>query len=362
MSDLSAIQEKVSKGEALSADETRAIMSSTDNMSVVPDGEDEVDWDKTIDGEKKKEEEAKPQENAGKKEDKAREKTPADLRREEKEKEYAERKRIQDELDKPHEERDIVKNASNYDARTKAYFHEMQAERKARQKAEAELDSLKFSIAKQKGVPAQQAPVQPDPILDGDDDEFISRGEMKKILQQSQAAANKKDDPTSDFPQQQIMTNNYIKICEEVTKNKYEDFQDVMDCYGTVIGNLDEPGNPYTKKIQNAMNSGENVIEMVYKTIKSDPDFEDAIEKIRAKKAPAQPAVKPDNQEKLRLEAEEKERRVRENKNKARTSGSFNGGGDADDGMSMNDILNMSDAAFARLPKDKRSKILKQFG
>lgn len=354
MADLSVIQEKLNKGETLSADETKAVMSAP------PSKDDWGDDDNGItEVVKEKEEKAEPVVETKEEKKKEPEKTDAEMRSEFKEM-----------VEMPYHETDIAKNPQSYTFREKAYFHELRQERKSRQKAEHDLDQLKFQSIKEKAATKiEQLETKETPDIEGDDDEFLTKGELKgelkKTLKQLHAESVK-DAPVSSTLPPPAFNANYVKLCETYARKEYPDYDEVINCWADIV----ESNNAYKDELISAINSGLNAAELAYHLIKDDPDFDDTVVKVRAKmnrgkpKETPKPSQEEIEKENKRKEAEEKEKRIKENNEKVKTSGNFpSGSGDKDAGdYTLLDIYNMSDADFHKLPKAKRDALHKKFG
>lgn len=349
MADLSVIQEKLNKGETLNAEETKAVMSAPPSQDDW--GNDDDSATETVKEEKKKEERTEEK----KEEKKEPERTEAEMRTEFKEM-----------IEAPYHETDIAKNPRSYSVKEKAYFHELRQERKARQRAEHDLEQLKFQNIKEKATAkVEQTETKVTPGIEGDDDEFLTKGELKKTLKQLHAESVK-DLPASNTLPPPAFNANYVKLCETYARKEYLDYDEVINCWTDIVEN----NNAYKDELISAINSGLNAAELAYHLIKDDPDFDDTIVKVRAKmnrgktKETPKPSQEDIEKESKRKEAEEKEKRIKENNGKVKTSGNFpSGSGDKDAGdYTLLDIYNMSDADYFKLPRAKRDMLHKKFG
>ena len=383
------IQAKLDKGEALNKEELKDVMSQPGADS---EGADEVDWDKvtggedegkgdegkSVSGKNTKDDSGKTDEGgeaSGDKTDKdvdggSRSKevpgsgqklNPFQQREKDRIEKVAHKEELRDELariergEKPR----FNEEPGQYSNREKAYFQEVLAERKARQKAELDLETYKFHQVKkqelEKANPVKEKIEEP---INIEDDGFVTGADLKKIVQ------GLRDKPVQDQqqvqPQQVANLKPYLKVCEKAVREKFEDTDEVLELYSKIISD-----NPvYLKRIGDAMNAGDNAVEVTYNIIKNDPSFDDLIDEAKATVARRNPKPKTPATEKTSQEFEQKEKRVKQNLEKPKTTGNFSGGSETgnEDEITAQDLMNMSDAQFAKIPKAKRTKLLQQFG
>ena len=355
--DMKAVEEKITNKQALTPEEIKEVMSLPPGGVIANEPEeaedifkDAIDLDEPKKEDKKEEVKEPPKEE----EKKAAEPPPA------KEPEEAHLDKVYKELDKPEGQEDL----SAFSKNEKGLFWEMKRERRARQKAEEERDVLRFDKIKRENAPKEEPkePVMPDI---GDDD-FVSGKQLKEIVK------NLKAPKVPEAPAQNPMSGmqqRYMAMCDQVARGQYDDYDEVIEAANDIL-----QANPdYTKQLVNAFQKGDNPALVAYHLAKGDPSFDKAITAARIridartpkkKEPPKEEAKKEEKPEAPKVdEAKEKEKKIEENSNKAKTSGSFGGGeGGEGAGMTLQDVMDMSDADFAKLPKAKREALLKKYG
>ena len=364
MKDLESIQDKIDKGEELSPEE-QALLGKED----APEGDQEVtpeetDESKETSDAEKKDDDAEKEEG----EDKDKETKPADEAKKESDaaqKDDAEiteevKQKVADELDKPEEKQDL----SKFNKNETALYWDLKRERRSRQKAEAERDLLRFEKAKDQ-KPEEKAKEDKDDLFEGkEDDEFLSVAEAKKLVEKLQASS--KQQP-GDQIQQDPIQRHYIKICDERAREIYDDYEEVLECGKELLDNTPV----YQMEIAKSVYAGKNPAIVAYHLIKGDPDFPKVLPIAQARIAAAgkkpskkEPAKKEDKVDPAKAKkAKETEDKIEKNTNKVKTSGHFSGGGESATGEFTEDqVLNMSDAEFAALPKKTRDSFLTKFG
>jgi hypothetical protein len=208
-----AIEKKMDKGEALTPEETKFVMSMPSGQGTpVTEDEKDIDWGKAENadvGRKKRDVKVEPSpedkaaEEAKKKKDVLAEKaktlglkedaTEADVVAEEKKKQSeADEKdplvRIEREMQKPEGQEDL----SGFTSREKAYFWRMRKDRKDRQKAEEERDAALFREVKRKKEDGgeDREPKEVDPLEELKSkkaDDFMTVADVLKIFEKMSA-------------------------------------------------------------------------------------------------------------------------------------------------------------------------------
>lgn len=390
-----SVNEKLGKGEALTPEENKFVMSlppGEGESNEVPEDEEPIDWGKAADldgGEASEKKEEKAPEEKQKEADAA-QKTeelkgrakalglPEDsseevvVNAETKKKEQDENDpflKIEKEMAKPEGRRDFT----GWTPREKAYFHQMEKDRKARQQAQEDRDAALFREIKSKQTKkADEEVVAEDPLAElkkKDPEDYMNVGEVVKILEKVITAKPKTDEkPAQGFPPA------FVKLMElsdkEAKANHPEDYDAVMELTEDLINN-----NPaYLKQIHDGIIKGDNPAEITYKLIKDDPQFATlfpaaqtrALAKQKKVDKPGGPAKSPEDLKKEK-EAQAAQDKLKENQNKKKTTVHAGGEGgqeegDTIDGYSIQDIYNMSDLTFAKLPKSTRDKFLEKYG
>lgn len=388
-----AVQGKLDKGEKLTPEETKFVMSlPPDGVEPAPENTDEDDPFKDIEDEGK-EEEGKEKEEKGEEEGKEKETPEGDEDKEEAEpgkaaKEKPEEKKSEakpgeaeppkkEEEKKPDEETfhakvertldlpDYKINLDGYSDREKGLFWELRKERKARQKAEEERDAERFDkIKKQKleELKAKEKAEEEEEKPSEDDEEFITKGEAKK-REKARKEAEALDRAaqaraviirTSDIAAHSIIESRRAK------GEDLPDYDKVMELGPVII----EGNEEYGKAIQAVWNKGGNAALTCYDLIRKDPRFKS----LYNPEAPAKAAEKPKEEKPKETPAEkgkETLKKIDENSKKVKTSGAHGGGGEAQGDYgeySFDQLLNMSTSEFRKVPKKIREKFLKDVG
>jgi hypothetical protein len=355
---LATIDEKIGKGEELTPEEQALLGDEPGpdgDIEVVKDNEYDEDPEAS-DAPKKDEDTPDEGDDEGKDEptDKAKEsdETATDAEKESKDK-------VEAELAKPDDAQDL----SKFNENETALYWELKRERRSRQKAESERDLLRLDKAREakKTEEAKETPDEIEDMLkDRDDDDFLSIAETKKLL-----ASLKKAPAQQEQAQDQgdPIRQGYIKMCDDTARATLTDYDDVMECTEIM------ESNPiYKVEIAKAVQEGKNPAIVAYHLIKGDPDFPKTLPIAQARiaargdkpKAAAKPKVDPEKAKK----AKEAEAKIEKNQTKVKTSGHY-GSGTPDGGsgeLTEQEVLDMSDAEFAALPKKTRDSLLKKFG
>ncbi len=380
-----SVDAKLAKGEALTPEESKFVMSlppdnaSAGNKTEVED-EEGIVWPEEVEGDETPEEKAAADKKKTELADRAKKTGLAETATEE-EIVAAEKKpatedpkldieRLETELAKP----DGKENLEGLTKREVAYFWSMRRDRRARQVAEEERDAARFREIQRKNQDAaskvKEEVVDEDPLKElkeKDQDDFMTVSDAVKILEKALKPASKKEEPKGKAIDPVHMK--YLEFCDkEARTNHSEDYDAVMELAPELI-NTNEA---YVKEVGQAIANGENPAEKTYQLIKQDPEFAKlfpaAETKVKARKVATGKSEKTPEELAKEKKAKETEETIEKNKNKTKTTGHAGGetGGEGDsdkvDGYSITDIMNMSDMTFAKLPKKTRTKFLQQYG
>jgi len=362
------IDEKLAKGEKLTKEESKFIMSlppenATDGNKPPAEEEEVIEW--PVEADDKKVDDKEPEDK------KPEEKKPEPKPEEKKEDTKLDIERLETELAKP-------EGKESFEGLTKrevAYFWSMRRDRRARQKAEEDRDAARFTAAKLKKekeeLPKKEEPEE-DPLKDlkaKDQEDFMTVAEAVKVLEK----ALKKPAPVKEeAPKARTLDpvhQKYLQFCENECKaNHSEDYDVVMELAPEIINSNDR----YVAEVGESIQKGENPAEKVYQLIKQDAEFDKLFPAAEVKVKARKPAEKKPEKTPEELEKEKKaqaaEAALEKNKDKTKTTGHAGGeSGAAEDsgkvdGYSVDDITNMSDLQFAKLPKKTREKFLQLYG
>jgi len=367
--DEKVLESKIQNKEALSKEETDYVMKSVDGESSgkTSDGEG-VDFSDAEDIDKK--DDAKPasdkKEAGDAKADEAKIKADTEAKAKAAEADVAGKKgkeaeegifqKVEKELAKPEGEEDLA----GLSEREKGLYYALKGERKKRQKAEEDRDEVLFRDVKARKVAeakeaAEKAKPEPevDIELDGEDEDFITVKDAKKIVD----ALKKKGKPADDGEADEVTArnrNHTIFIAEMSARDVVEartagGQKDLPDFDTTMkIGELIVEANPeYQKEIYKAYKTGRNPALVTYDLVRKDPKFAALHGKTE---------VKTDDKAK---EGKENLKKLEENEKKPKTSGA-QGGGSAEDleGYTAQALINMSPREFRKVPKHIREKFL----
>lgn len=407
--DIKALEAKIDKGEALTPDEEKFLMSDQKapaefqgNLPPVTDekvedgkdpGKDEGKTEDEIAAAQKEADNKAAQEKAVKDALISRAKaaglpetaTEAEIIAAEKKKEEEIDEndpfyRVEQLLQK--EEKDVTEqDLEKYTKREKAYYYQMRRDRKARQDAEAARDAALFNLAKLKkdgklpeeGKPEDgkdgKPPVEEeDPLKDREPTDFITIADLRALREK--AIKNRRSGGGSIL--QAPVVQSFLKICDEKAAAEHADYEEVLELTEEIIKT-----NPdYQKQVVDALIKGENPALKTYELIKADPEFAKlypaAQVRVKARKAKnpdkkneEAPAAKTKTPEELKKEKEAQaaEDKLKENENKPKTSGHAEGK-DKIEGtdLTIEQIAAMSDREFSKLPKKVRERYLQLYG
>lgn len=371
-----SVQEKLDKGEELTAEENQFVMGGP---ATTVDSKDEDAFteedEKNLDEEenKNKDKDSEPSEEDKKKEE---EKAAADKKaaeeKEKKEKEEAEASKAKEEdegkVDRTKVETELAKpdtevSLDGFNKREQGLFWDLRRERKGRQKAEEERDTLKFHELKRKANEEAKKDKKDkdsekdevDKIFEGkEDDDYLTVAESKALLKTVRETGKGKTSDSEEYARTA-----YLKQCDEGAREKFKsagDYDEVIELTQDIVAKSEA----YQKQISEAIGKGENVAVLIYNLIKGDPEFERLLPVARAR---LKAKGKDKKEDKTKVDSKEIEDKIEANKKKTKTSGNAGGGEDTSGGEEdLQMYANMSDAEFAALPKAKRDAVLKKLG
>lgn len=382
--DLAEVQQKLDRGETLTEDETKAVMSEPNanesNIGVMPQEEEIEDiTDKTSKSEKKEEKEDDKKEDEKSEEEKAAEK--AEKKKKEKEEAEASKDKKDDKLSDEEEAKSIAKvntelekpagqeDLKDFTPREKGYFYEMRRLRTRAQNAEGERDGLKFKEIKRKAqeeASKKEAKEKEDEdIFKGrEDDEYLSIADAKKLVDKVKGKPKENVAETDAQAGVKVMQKNYLAMCDKEAREQFsDDYDEVIEAGRTIIENNEE----YKKQVAAAIVQGQNPGVIAYNLCKADPKFKDELPKAEARlKAKGFTREKKEEgkkeSEKKEDPAKAAEKKIEENQKKVKTSGHYSTGSDSAEDMTAEQFYAMSDQEFQAIPKQKRDALLKRFG
>lgn len=381
MADLKEIEAKAARGEALSAEETREVMSSPpEGIAPALEPGDEIDWGQAEDLDHPKpkdkakapatptpsEKKADTPPPAKKPDEKPAEKPPAD----DMGAPEVNMEKLEAELSKDEGKEDL----KDFSGREKAYFHSMRRDRKARQQAEADRDIALRKLALAPKAPEKPAVDPDDPVevlKKKDPTDFVSVADVLKIVESVKTPA-KKDEAPAAAGGISAAGMKYLKLCDKEAADAHpEDYAEVMELTSDII----DINPAYLKEVERRTIAGENPAEVAYSLIKGDPEFSKLFPVAKTKVA-SRKVKKPDAAVPAKsAEDLEKERKAKEtqdaleaNKTKTKTSGhaSGEGAGRDDSGkytdgklsFSSDELTKMSDLEYAKVPKKIRKAFM----
>lgn len=355
---IQALEEKIDKGETLTPEEEKLLEGAP-----TPEPE-EIDPEKVIIKDEKDEKEKKTSKTSVTPDEKDAEAAKA------KEKEAAEtaakeaerKKEIEADAEKPIDQVDIEK----YTPRERGLFFEARKERKKRQDVELERDTLKFQRAKDDAkalVERERAEAEArakeeaenDPFKGMEDDDLLTAGQLKKLL-----ATRKQTETGKESPELQKERLRAVNLQSEVwimrAQSKIPDAVEICNVGGPL---LDLENDKVARaEVEDAVAKGGNPVIATVNYIKAHPKWPEIEAKLKAKTV-----LTEDEKKKAEADKTNKERaeRIEANKKKPVTTGS-GGGAPASGEYSIQEILDMPDAEYQKLPKAQREKILETLG
>lgn len=356
--EIKIIEEKIVKGEKLTDEEKKEVMSVpiSESSNKAPIVDDEEEGIKVIDeikekGEKKdalplaeKEKEEVKKEEIKEPEKKAEAPIPEDV--------Y---KRLDIELAKPEGQA----NLSDFTEREKAFYFRMRREQRRAQKAEESLSTLQLEKLKDKASKEETKDEEEDPLKDRESEDFLTVGDIKKLMKSAQDKAKKQVGPN---PEVEHYRNLYIAKCEERARDKHDDYNEVIELAEELISS--DAGN--LKRIQDVAMRGEDVAEAAYQLIKGDPKFETLLPVAQARLAAKGIAPKKQEEPKkeeppaVSPEVKKVEEKLAEEKPKTSVHAGAAEGGERE--LTAEQVAKLTPSEWGRLNKATREKILRTWG
>jgi hypothetical protein len=364
---LSAIEAKIDKGEALSAEEKALIESAPDTKEQTEAAEET----EKIDPEAvkiKKVEEKKEEKKAGA-EDTPSEKDAEAAKAKEKEaaeeaaaKEAERKKLIEAEAAKPLDEADIT----NFSQRERAIFFELKEERIKRQNAQREADTLKFQKAKEetrrqieaeKEAEAERLKAEEaaDPFKGLEDGDLPTVGQIRELLAKQKKTRTTEPNVEEQRKENQRVSDLQSKVWILEAQSKMADAVEICNVGGEHLDLLHDA--IAAAAVKEVVDKGGNPVIATVNYLKSHPKWPEIEAKLKAK---AGGSVKSEEEKAKQEEArinQERADRIEKNKKKPVTTGS-GGGSSAAGEYTVQEILDMSDEDYSKLPKSQRDKIL----
>lgn len=357
--DLKEIETKLDKGEELTPEEKQSVMEippveGDDEPEENPDEKLKAEEDpKPEETEEEPEEEALDEEKETKPEENHSEKDaePAEAKKEEAEKaakevtDAARRKQIEEDAEKDLDQVDI----SKYSPNERAIFNEMKQERRKRQAAQREADTLRFQKLqdeKKKALEAEKQPVA-DPFEGMEEDDLLTVGQIKKVLAPKQTQPAAKPDVTPEV--NKILAENWVLKGKAV----YPDLPEVMAHAQDILGD----DRDAEEEVKAVIKKGGNPAIAVYNLIKASPKWADVEKKLNPAKAPEKEEKKVVEDARINKDRAE---RIENNKKKTVTTGGSGGAASRPSEYSIQELLAMPDSEFAKLPSSQRKRILEQ--
>lgn len=364
------IETKIDKGEELTPEEEREIMSMPNDLPGEnakpkdPDAEgafdDIEDMDEGETGDKEPEEDKDPKEPEE-------DKVPKDPKDPEEDKDPEGLNLVELELAKPEGEQ----NLEGFNNSDKALFWEGKRKARSQQLLEEENALLKATppdpkvLEPKKPVEGQEEQPAADVVMTDflkgkDAEDFVSVGELVELIPK---LANQKKVEALPPVTTDIYLNRYIAMCDKEASQMSgikDDYVEVMACSEDVINNGRFSGL-YQRKIATALNSGQNPALLMYSLIKGDPDFPNAVVRARvvlgSKGKVKVPDVVGDKKTK------EKEALIAKNKKKIKTTAHQKGTGESgdDQDLTAQQLARMSDEDYQALPKKDREYYHKKY-
>lgn len=356
--ELKAIEEKADKGEDLTKDEEAKLLGAPES-----EDEEEIDPEKKIikaDDEEAAEEVDPENPSESAKTAEAKKQQEADDAAKQ-----AERKKlIEAEAEKPIDQAKI----EDYSPSERALFFELKKERRKRQDAQAEADTLKFQRAKEeerKRIEREKAELEEeeDPFDGKDEDDILTVADVKKLIARNKAKASKPAEKLEDIPDEVQKRANLMqeRLWLYEAKDEHPDVGEIT-AYADDLLRGDKEAEA---EVADVVRRGGNAVLAIYNLIKTHPNFPEIEAKIKAKAgkpaeaAPAKKEEKPSAEETAKTNKERAER-IEKNKEKPKTTGAGGGSAAVTGEYTIQELLDMPEKEFARLPKDKRDRILQQ--
>jgi hypothetical protein len=364
--DLKEIETKLDKGEDLTPAEKHAVMEippveGDDEPEENPDEKLKVEPEKEPEPEEAVEEETdeeEPQDEKNEKEEEKPEEKPSEKDAEsaeaskkeaeeaaKKETDAARRAQIEQDAEKDLDQVDI----SKYSPNERAIFFELKQERRKRQAAQRDADTLRFQKLQDEKKRELEAKSQPvvDPFEGMEEDDLLTVGQIKKVLSPKQQAPKPEVNPQVN----QILAENWVLKGKAV----YTDLPEVMMHAQAILGD----DRDAEEEVKEVIKKGGNPAIAVYNLIKASPKWADLEKKLNPPKeeAPVKKEKKLDEDARINKDRAE---RIETNKKKTVTTGGSGGPASRPSEYSLNELLAMPDHDFAKLPAAQRRRILEQ--
>jgi hypothetical protein len=389
---LEKVNAKLAKGEALTAEENKFVMSLPPEGVPAAEEDKDIDWDKAEDLDKPKEGET-PEEKKAREEKAAADKKKTELADRAKkinlpetateEEIIAAEKTAEDakdplvkletklqETEKLSDEQ--IKLDDTWSDREKAYFWQMRKDRKKRQQAEEERDAARFREIQRETKEKAEGKEEKveDPLAEfkkRDQDDFMTVADVVAAVEKILKAKPPKKEEAAPSEAVIKMRVKFLQLCDNEARATHpEDYDAVMELTEEIITS----NAKYNEAIFQTIAEGKNPAEKSYELIKSDPEFAKLFPAAQTKWQAKQ--KKPDKQktpEELKKEADAKaaEKALEDNKKKIKTTGNAggeSGGGEGEtiEGYTVQQIVAMTPLQFAKLPQATRKKFLDKYG
>lgn len=390
---LEEIEKKMDRGEDLTEEEKKEIMSAPPPGSVdeIPDvveaqreadikadeelakgtgvkkeskkevkkesGEGDADKEKLAETVKGKKAEEKKSDTAKDDKEKAeQEKKDADTAKAEQEK--ADFGKVIKELDKAEGQADM----SALTKVEKGFYAELRSERKKRQDVQASWDTEKFEkakaekAAKAKAEPEVKGKTPEDILKDLDDDDYPTK---KQLLEVYKAMAKPAEPVTPEpapvskppaDPVQELLFESWAREAEQA----YDDAPGIYNLYDKIITGNKE----HEQEMKNASKEKKNLIAVACDLITKDPRFESLYTAPPA----TQKSEPKEDDDQAKAKIAEKAKKIADNAKKVKTSGNAGGGSEVADEYTIEEIVAMPPEEYAKLPAKTRQALLYKIG
>lgn len=356
---LEAIDQKIDKGEELTPEEKSLVDGDGSQQE-----EEQVDPENKnlgIKKEKQKEDSEEANEKAAEtpaekdaKAAEAKKKEADDAAAKEAERKNA----IEKEAEKPIDEANI----ENYSQTERALFFELRKERRKRQEAQRESDTLKFQrqkaererqLQREREEAEAKAKAEVDPFEGREDDDLLTVADVKKLFTKGKKETPKgKEEPSvEEVRAERLQRENWLLKAQQ----KAPDLLTVLTYADTLLIDDDNA----RAEVEDVVAKGGNPILATYKLLKSHPKWAEIEAKLKT--TSAKNDDKGDKKDEANLsEDEKKERaeRIEKNNKKVVTTGTGGGGSATPGEYTLQEVLNMSEEEFGNLPKSQRDRIL----
>ncbi len=286
--------------------------------------------------------------------------------------------KLEKELSKPEGQEDLT----TYSERERGLFYALRQQRKRAQGAEADRDTEKFKNIKaanllkektaqeDKEKKTSEVETEIKKILEGED-EFISKKDLARLVELIRKPAEKTDTGLNDedrarerhaFTVRAETNAKSIVDARRKSEPTLPDYNDVLEKCGPVII---EGNEAYENQIAEAVRKGENPALLCYELIIKDPSFVTLYKPGTAAKKEEKTAEEK-AKEKKAAEGKENLSKINKNLDKTNTSGTKGGSGGATikdskgNEYTLMQLYNMSSSEFRKVPREVREKFLEQ--